>query len=161
MADLSPAAIRSLIADFFSTIGECEIVTLFDVKVKVMLVDECYRPISRDEMLDLARANPLEPQPDAATRQLADCDEYALHLKDMAAAQYRQHSRGGAGQPLPPAVAIVMSQNHAVNLFIEQGAGGKYSIWFIDASRPDLPTTNTPAQVVHMIKQPPVKLIYM
>lgn len=161
MADISPAAVRSLIADFFSSIGECEINTMADVKIKVMLVDDTYSPISGKDILSLARDNPLKLQPGAPKTQITDCDDYALHLKDTAAKTFRQRYYNGTGHPVPPAVAIVISQNHAVNLFIEQDAQGKNSIRFLDTSTPELSITHVPAQALRMMKQPPVKLIYM
>lgn len=161
MTIISPAAVRLLIADFFSSIGECEVATLSEVKVKVMLVDDGYSTITRSEILALARVNSLGPPAGASESQCADCDDYALHLKDAAAAKRRQRSANDSAPALPPAVAIVMSQNHALNMFIDEGAQGRHSLWFIDTSEPDLPTTNDPAQALRMMKQPPVRLIYM
>jgi hypothetical protein len=161
MADISPAAVRSLIADFFSSLVDYEITTMEDVKTKVMLVDDSYSPISGDELRSFARGNPLMAQPGGAKTQITDCDDYALQLKAAATVQYRQRYFSGTASPLPPAVAIVISQNHVVNLFVEQDGQGKNSIWFIDASTPDMQTTNDPAQAVQMMKKPPVTLIYM
>lgn len=134
---------------------------MVDMRIKVMLLDDCYSPISRDEILTLAKRNPLPALPCAAKTQITDCDDYALQLKAVAAALYRQLSFAGRAEPVPPAVAIVISQNHAVNIFIEQDAQGKNSIWVIDTSTPGLPITNDPAQAARMMKKPPVKLIYM
>jgi hypothetical protein len=161
MATVSPDAIRECILKFFSSIGACEISTMVDARIKVMLVDDWYSPISRAEILTLASGNPMLAPPGAAKTQITDCDDYALQLKDAAVKMFRQRYCNGTGQPVPPAVAIVISQNHAVNLFIEQDAQGKNSIWFIDASTPGLPITHDPAQAAQMMKKPPVKLIYM
>jgi hypothetical protein len=161
MADISPAEVRNLILDFFSIIGEYEITNMVDVKIKVMLVDDVYSPISRDEILTLARCNLLLTPPGAVKTQITDCDDYVMQLKNEANAMYRQNYFAGRAAPVPPAVAIVISRNHAVNLFIEQDGQGNNTIWFIDASTPELQTTNDPAQAAQMMKLPPVKLIYM
>jgi hypothetical protein len=161
MAAISPDAIRECILKFFSSISPCEISTMVDVKIKVMLVDDWYSPISRDEILTLARENPMLAPPCAAATQITDCDDYALQLKDGAVNMFRQRYCSGTGQPVPPAVAIVISQNHAVNLFIEQDVQGRNSIWFIDAGTPGPHITHDPSQAAQMMKKPPVKLIYM
>ena len=163
MAIISPDAIRERLLEFFSSLGACEIATMVDLKIKVMLVDDCYSPISREEILTLARGNPLLAPPGAAKTQITDCDDYALQLKRCGSTPCiaRAVITTAEAAPVPPAVAIVISQNHAVNLFIEQDGQGKNSIWFIDASTPELPITNDPAQAARMMKKPPVKLIYM
>jgi len=158
MADISSAKVREVISDFFSVIpgaaGD-------DLLKKVVLVDDSYSPISRDELLALARGNLLKAPPGAPTTQITDCDDYALQLKAAANMVYRQRYFDGKAQPLPPAVAIVISQNHAVNFFIEQDSQGKNSLWFIDASAPALPPTNDPVQAAQMMRKPPVKFIQM
>jgi hypothetical protein len=161
MSTISPDAIRACILDFFSSLGACEISTMADVRIKVMLVDDVYSPISRDEILALLRGNPLPAPAGDAKTQITDCDDYALQLKGAAVKLFRQRYCTGAGQPAPPAVAIVISQNHALNLFIEQDAQGANRIWLIDASAPELPITHDPAKAARMLKKPPVKLIYM
>ena len=161
MADISPAAVRSLMADFFSSLGEYEVATMEDIQAKVVLVDDLYCTITADELRTFARGNPLMAPPGAAKTQITDCDDYALQLKASATAHYRQRFVAGTAAAVSPAVAIVISGNHALNLFIEQNEQGKNSICFIDASSPDLPTTSDPVQAAQMMKQPPVKLIYM
>ncbi len=161
MSDISPAKVRSLIADFFSSIGACEVATMFEVKIKVMLVDDCYRPIKASEILSLARENPLLGLSSAPETQITDADDYAIKLKDAAAALFRQRYCRGRTAPVSPAVAIVISQNHAVNMFIEEDGQGRNRIRFLDASLPELPVTGVPAMAASMMKQPPVKLIYM
>ena len=161
MAIISPDAIRQSLLEFFSSLGACEIATMVDLKIKVMLVDDSYSSISRDEIRSLARGNPLLAPPGDAITQITDCDDYALGLKDAAVKLFRQRSSAGRVALVPPAIAIVISQNHAVNLFIEQDARGKNTVWFIDASTPKLPITNDPAQAARLLKKQPVKLIYM
>jgi hypothetical protein len=161
MVTLSPDAIRQSLLGFFSSLGACEIATMADLKIKAMLVDDWYSPISKEEILTLARCNLLLAKPAAAKTQITDCDDFAMQLKSEAHALYRRSCFTGTAAPVPPAVAIVISQNHAVNLFIEQDDKGKNSIWCIDASRPELSITNDPAQAARLLKKPPVKLIYM
>ena len=161
MAIISPDAIRQSLLGFFSSLGAYEIATMADLKIKVMLVDDCYTPIAKEEILTLARCNLLLSQPAAVKTQLTDCDDSAMQLKSEANALYRHSTYAGTAAPVPPAVAIVISQNHAVNLFIDQDDKGKNSIWCIDASKPELSVTKDPAQAARMMKKPPVKLIYM
>jgi len=161
MGSISTAAVRSLIVDFFFTIGGFQITTMEDLEAKVMLVDDSYSPITGDELIAIAKGNPLMAPPNAAKMEITDCDDYALQLKAIATAHFRQRYFAGAAEPLPPAVAIVISGNHAVNLFIDQDARGNNSIWFMDASTPELPVTNDPAQAARLMKEPPVRLIYM
>ncbi|MBN2106910.1 MAG: hypothetical protein JW832_05740 [Deltaproteobacteria bacterium] len=161
MTTLSPDAIRQSLLEFFSSLGAYEIATMADLKIKVMLVDDWYTPIAKEEILTLARCNLLLSQPAAAKTQLADRDDSAMQLKSEANALYRHGTYACTAAPVPPAVAIVISQNHALNLFIEQDDQGKNTTWCIDASTPKLPITSDPAQAARMLKKPPVKLIYM
>lgn len=161
MTTISPEAIRQHILEFFSSLGGCEMTTMADVRIKVILVDDVYRPISHAELCTLARHSLVRAKPGVAKTQITDCDDSAMQLKSEANALYRESYFSGRTAPVPPAVAIVISQNHAVNLFIEQDSQGKNSIWFIDASTPELLLTNDPAQAAQMLKKPPVKLIYM
>jgi len=161
MANISSEAINELIKDFFSSIENFQFTSMDELDSKVVLVDDSYSPVSRDDLLAIAKDNPLNVPPGTLKTQLTDCDDYALQLKAIAMANCRQRHITDSGQPLPPAIAIVISQNHAVNLFVEQDSEGNNSLCFLDASTPGFPMGSEPEQAEQIMKQPPLKLIYM
>ena len=155
MSDISAEAINSLIFEFFSSLEDYQMSSMEDLDTKVMLLDDSYGPVSREDMLAIAKDNPLKLPLKSQKTDLTDCDDYALQLKAIATARARQLYIVGEARPLPPAVGIVICNEHVINMFVEQGSDGAHSICFMDASTPGAPLATAPEEAARIMKKPP------
>lgn len=161
--ELRKDILPKLIRDFFKKIPDSGIKSLTDARKRTIIVDNMYSTTSQTELLEVIRANPLLV-PGAQRNEddeLVDCDDYALQLKTSITALYRQKKIATNEQIYPPAVGIVISQNHALNLMILESETGSGEIYLIDPSS-DSPTfTNDPEQSAQVLKLLPIKSIYI
>jgi hypothetical protein len=161
--EINKDSLPKLIRDFFKQIPDSGIKSLPDARKRTIIVDNKYITTSRTELLEVIRTNPLLV-PGAQTNEndeLTDCDDYALQLKTSITALYRQRKVTTNEQIYPPAVGVVLSQNHALNLVIIESETGSSEIYLIDPSI-DSPTfINEPGQIAQALKLLPIKNIYI
>lgn len=150
-----------VIRDFFKKIPDSGIKTILNARRKSIIVDNKYSAVSQNEILGIIKSNPLlvaNSQMDE-NNELNDCDDYALQLKALTTALYRQRMLSD-GTLFPPAVGIVITQNHALNLVITESEGGvKLSI--IDPSETEPRFIDDPSQCLQAMKTLPIAMIYI
>jgi hypothetical protein len=159
MKDSLPKIIR----DFFKKIPDSGIQSIPDAIERSVIVDNIYSTTNQTELLGIISANPLLVPHDqmSANIELLDCDDYALQLKASITALYRQKMVATNSPIYPPAVGIVITQNHALNLMISETETGSREVYLIDPSS-DSPTfINDPEQSAQALKMLPIKMIYI
>ncbi len=161
MADISPATVRSLITDFFSRIDGSGIRTQEDTNKRAMLADDSYSPITKSEILEIAKTHPLMVMPELEGMDIADCDDYALQLKAAATALYRSRAVAAGTACMPPAVGMLFSQDHVVNFFISRDDAGKPVLWVIDTSVKDRPVTSNADDAMSLCGTFPLQWMYI
>ena len=70
--------------------------------------------------------------PDHLASELNDCDDYALQFKAAFAATYRQRALMTQSPLKPPAVGMVITQSHVVNIVLTKGSDNKPKAFLID-----------------------------
>jgi hypothetical protein len=92
---------------------------------------------------------------------IADGDDYALQLKASLTALNRQKMISTGKIILPPAIGIVITKNHVVNLIICGNTADTISVFLIDPSMQKPTLVNDPDESALLLKTLPVKIIYL
>jgi len=151
-----------LIRDFFNAIPDCGIKTLTDVRRVSVLVDNSYSSLKKAEIISMINSSPLlvgaaEMSTDS---ELFDCDDYALQLKASLTALFRT-KRLLTGTIAPPAVGIVITQKHALNIVICESSNAKPEIFLVDPSLKSPKMVSDSSASSELLKTLPVSLIYI
>ena len=159
--EITKEALPMVFRDFFKMVPDSGITSISNARRRSVIVDNKYSAVTRNEILEIIKTNPLlvpNTQPNE-TNELNDCDDYALQLKALTTALYRQ--RMLAGEVLfPPAVGIVVTQNHALNLVIT-ASQKELELSIIDPSETNPTFLNDPAQCQQVLKTLPISIIYI
>lgn len=160
---ISKDEIPRLIFDFFRAIPDSGIQRISDARRKSIIVDNAYSFVSKVEINTIVKTNPLilPPIQDQDTPEIADCDDYALQLKASLTALYRQKMISTGKMILPPAIGIVITQNHALNLAICKAPQNTPSIFLIDPSLQKAFLTNDVDKSISLLKKLPVHIVYL
>jgi hypothetical protein len=160
--EISNEIIPRLLRDFFKKIPDSGIKTITNAKRRSVIVDNTYSPVTQSEILEIIKSNPLLVPNSQVTvnNELSDCDDYALQLKASTTALYRQRMLAN-DRLFPPAVAIVITQSHALNLVITESEGGDPTPSIIDPSETEPIFLDDPKQGSHALGILPIKLIYI
>jgi hypothetical protein len=152
-----------LILDFFKEIPGSGIRSISFAKRKSVIVDNAYDTVSKSEVKRIIETNPLivPPIQSQTNLEIADCDDYALQLKASLTALNRQKMISTGTIVLPPAIGIVITQNHVVNLVICGNTADTTGIFLIDPSMQKPTLVNDPAESASLLKTLPVKIIYL
>lgn len=158
--DINSDDFLGLIKDFFKDIPDSGIRTLPQADKICRMVDNVYSLVSIDDVNSMIKYHPLlhdNTIPDNA--EILDCDDFALQLKAALTAFCRTKTVNGDIMK-PPAIAIVITQNHALNLFLSN-VNDEKQIFLID------PSLKTPVPVSEidmattLLKTLPLTLIYV
>lgn len=161
--EISKDSLPKLIRDFFKKIPDSGIKSISNARRRSVIVDNIYSTTSQAELLGVIKTNPLlVPYSQRSdNNELVDCDDFALQLKASITALYRQKMLTTNLPIFPPAVGIVVSQNHALNLMISNTETGSIEIYLIDPSS-DSPTfINDAEQSAEALKMLPIDMIYI
>ena len=161
--EIPSESIKQLLEDFFAEIPDSGIESEVDVDERSVIVDSFYTPVTEAEVFEVLRTNPLlvPPQTDHSPGELFDCDDYALQFKASITALYRQKKLVGNIELHPPAVGIVISQKHALNIGVFEAESDEPRIFIIDPSAPVPVMLKDPQSSIEALKMPPIKLIYI
>ena len=160
---ISRERVPRLILDFFKAIPGSGITSISIAKRKSVRVDNAYNTVPKSDVKKVIETNPLimPPIQGQTNPEIADCDDYALQLKASLTALNRQKMISTGKIILPPAIGIVITQNHVVNLVVCGNSAEKVGIFLIDPSMQKPKLVNDSAEVASTLKTLPVKIIYL
>lgn len=149
-----------LIKDFFKDIPDSGIRTLPQATKICRMVDNVYSLVSIEDVTSVIKYHPLlNDNKIPANAEILDCDDFAMQLKAALTAFYRTKSVSGNVMP-PPAIGIVITQNHALNLFLSS-VNEEKQIFLIDPSlKIPLPVSELDMATT-LLKTLPLTLIYV
>lgn len=160
---ISREVIPRLILNFFNEIPDSGIQEIDVAEARSLRVDNAYKTVSKSEVKRVIETNPLivppiqnQPNPD-----IADCDDYALQLKASLTALNRQKMISTGKIILPPAIGIVITQDHVINLVICGNTADTIGVFLIDPSMQKPKLVNEPDESALLLKTLPVRIIYM
>lgn len=160
--DVSKDQLIPFIRDFFSAISDCGIRNLADTRRVSVLVDNTYVALRKSEIMSMLKSSPLLVG--AAERldnsELFDCDDYALQLKASLTALFRA-KRLLDDTIAPPAIGIVITQNHALNIVLCGSSDSDLAIFLVDPSLKSPQLVNDPTASSGLLKTLPITLIYI
>lgn len=161
--NITKGKIPILIRDFFKEISDSGISSIPNVTRRSIIVDNQYSLVSKDEIMGVIKSNPLMITSSliAGNNELFDCDDYALQLKALITALYRQRFLSGNAALFPPAIGIVITQSHAINLIITKSQNGRPILSLIDPSESSPAFLDNPSQSLQALKTLPVAMIYI
>ena len=159
--EITKEALPMMLRDFFKTIPDSGITTISNVRRRSVIVDNIYNTVSPDEILGIINSNPLLVTNSQLNvdNELSDCDDYALQLKALTTALYRQRMLSDETL-FPPAVGIIITQNHALNLVLTESDDG-IRLSVIDPSETNPAFLDDPLQCQQALKVLPISLIYI
>lgn len=151
-----------LLRDFFRPIPDCGINNLADIRRVSILVDNIYSPLKKTEITSTLKSNPLLSGDAEATdkSELFDCDDYALQLKSSLTALYRSMRRSG-NSVSPPALGVVITQNHALNIVLCETGNARLAFFLVDPSLKSPRMVSDPSASLELLKVLPISLIYI
>jgi hypothetical protein len=127
-----------------------------------IMADEEYSTVTRSLIKGMMNTNPLlSPTSAEEVHELADCDDFALQFKAGLTARFRQDNLASGIYNPPPAIGIIFTMDHALNVFVTTDGKGGVLAMLADASDPDQPITDDPADAASLLKTLPVRFIYM
>tara|TARA_R110001583_G_scaffold195475_1_gene374037 strand:+ start:162 stop:635 length:474 start_codon:yes stop_codon:yes gene_type:complete len=127
---------------------------------RMLVTDNVYSHVDMDDLAAVIRTNPLLQYVDRLHEEINDCDDYALQLKAAMAALYR-HRAYSAGQTVyPPAVAIIITEYHALNLIVVNHEG-EYQVYIVDTMMSQPAITQDPTEAWLLMKQGSVTNVYI
>lgn len=160
--EISKDSLIPLIRDFFSAIPSSGIVTLPDTRRISALVDNSYSALKKSDIIGTLKSNPLlagaaESFNDS---ELFDCDDYALQLKASLTGLFRTR-RLSIKTISPPAVGIVITQNHALNIVFCESSNASPELFLVDPSLKSPKLVSESSASSNLLKTLPVSLIYI
>jgi len=160
--DVSNDSLIPLLLDFFKAIPDCGIRDLADIKRVSILVDNTYSSLKKAEVMSMLKSNLLLIGEAEAidNSELFDCDDYALQLKASLTALYRT-KRLQTETVSPPAVGIVITQNHAVNIVLCESSTSELEILLVDPSIKTPKMVSDASASAQLLRTLPISLIYM
>ena len=162
--DVSKKDLPSLIANFFCQIKNCGIKNQREALIKSTLVDNSYSVLKKTDIANMLKSNLLliGQAESLINSDLFDCDDYALQLKSSLTALFRtQRLLSSNSSIFPPAVGIVITQNHAINIVICESINNKPEVFLIDASLASPKLIDDPLDSARLLKTMPISLIYI
>ena len=128
-----------------------------------MIVDNAYNTVLKSEVTTTIKTNPLIASPIQGqdNPEIADCDDYALQLKASLTALYRQKMINTGKVILPPAIGIVITQNHVVNLVFWANPDSTVGVFLIDPSVQKPVLVSDSGESAALLKTLPVKMVYL
>lgn len=127
-----------------------------------IMADEEYSTVTRIQIKGMMSTNPLlSPTSAKPGDELVDCDDFALQLKAAVTARARLDNQTTGTYGPPPAIGIIFTMDHALNVFVTTDRNGGIVAMLADASDPDQPITNNPAEATTLLKTLPVRFIYV
>jgi len=161
--EISREVIPRLILNFFNLIPDSGIQEIDVAEARSLRVDNSYKTVSKSEVKRVIETNPLivPPIQNQTNPDIADCDDYALQLKASLTALNRQKMISTGKIILPPAIGIVITQNHVVNLVICGNTADTIGVFLIDPSMQKPKLVDDPDESALLLKTLPVRIIYM
>lgn len=150
-----------LLYRFFREIPETGLTSKSAVRKKSLIVDNVYDLVNKEILRSVVIGNPLLSFPVAMQGQeVLDCDDYALQLK--AAMNSLGRNRMLSGETVyPPAVGMVITQNHALNIVVTKwGESGK-RVFLIDTMEESPKLESNKDACRSLLKLMPIKFIYI
>jgi hypothetical protein len=106
------------------------------------------------------KSHPLLVPPNLEGAEIADCDDFALQMKATLTALRRTENLAQGSDRSPPAIAIVVADQHALTAFITAN-GADLALALADASDPTRPISDAPDDATRLFKyEPAIQLIY-
>lgn len=160
MTEINSDTILSLIVDFFSKVPGSGIDDIVSAGNKCIFVDTSYSSVAKAEVDRIMKSDPSMVPPAVDGTELGDCDDYALQVKATLTSLRRTQNIIQGGDKSPPAIAIVVAEQHALTAFIT-GSEGNLSLVLADASVKSQPISDDPGDATELLKYNPIiKLIY-
>lgn len=162
MTDVPKGKLIPLLCDFFKAIPYCGITDLALTEEFSVLVDDVYCTLKKTEIMSMLNSSPLlvGSAEISDNSDLFDCDDYALQLKASLTALFRA-KRLLADTIYPPAIGIVITQNHALNIVLCESNNSDLEIFLVDASLDTPKMVSNPSASSVLLRTLPIKLIYI
>jgi hypothetical protein len=160
--DVSKDSLIPLLRDFFKAIPDCGIKTLVDTRRVSVLVDNTYSVLKKAEIMGMLKSSPLlaGAAEGSENSELFDCDDYALQLKASLTALFRT-KRLLVRMVAPPAIGVVITQNHALNIVLCESNDAGSEILLVDPSLKSPKMVSDPSASSELLKTLPISLIYI
>ncbi len=158
---LEALSVLNAVTSFFAAIPDSGIDDLPSAQQRSFFADNEYSSVPRARVDEVLRSHPLlVPIGIDPADELADCDDFALQLKAALIARARMDNLGSGIYAPPPAVGIIFTMSHALNVVVTV-AHGVPATMVVDASHPDQPMTTDPAEAALLLRLLPIRLIYI
>jgi hypothetical protein len=161
--ELKKDKIYKLLRDFFQRISGSGIKIIPDVYGRSVLADDVYNTVTQQEVMASINSNPLlVPNHSlSANEELFDCDDRALQLKASMMALYRQRALASNNRGYPPAIGMVFSMSHVLNIVVCEAANDGFEVFLIDPSQSSPAFINEPEQSAKALGTLPIQFIYI
>lgn len=162
--NISKEELFQVFLQFFSSIGfHREASTL---RQKLVMVDNFYRAVDGDDMSAAIQSNPLLQHPPRSTGssrslELSDCDDFALQFKASITSLYRHRALYTEEVIPPPAVGILLSKNHALNIIYAKPPNGELGVFMIDTMLENKSPVNDTESCAAIMRRTGLKMIYI
>lgn len=160
--EISKDSLIPLVRDFFSAIPDSGIKTIPDAERISTLADNSYSALQKSDIVSTLKSNPLlvSAAESSNNSELFDCDDYALQLKASLTGLFRT-KRLSNKIIAPPAVGIIITQNHALNIVFCESSNASPELFLVDPSLKSPKLVSESPAASNLLKTLPVKLIYI
>jgi hypothetical protein len=164
---IDKVGLKDLLLGFFKKVPDSGIAEIGHLTRRSLLADDVYSPVAFSTVKSIVETNPLLfhfPAP-VHGAQIADCDDYAMLVKSLVTSHVRQKYASTGNYQAPPAIGVVFSRSHVVNIMVGKDAQHKLTVKVFDVSNPQVPFINTltedPVEAAALFGTLPLRWIYI
>jgi hypothetical protein len=145
--------------DFFKALSLTTDNEKYDFYAKMFIVDGAYSKVSVSDVQAVVQTNPLLQYVESLGQEINDCDDYSLQFKGALTALYRQRMHATQQVINPPAVGMIFTENHALNIII--GADDQVYLFDTMTASPSLTGLENKETCLALMRQTNVRHIYI
>ncbi|MCG7540950.1 hypothetical protein [Pseudoalteromonas sp. OF7H-1] len=145
--------------DFFKALNLTANNGKYEFYAKMFIVDDLYSQVNPLDIQAVVRTNPLLQYVESLGQEINDCDDYALQFKGALTALYRQRMHAQRQVINPPAVGMVFTENHALNIVI--GTDDQVYLFDTMTAAPSLIGLENKEACLALLRQTNVRHIYI
>tara|TARA_R110000868_G_scaffold17494_8_gene76674 strand:+ start:804 stop:1295 length:492 start_codon:yes stop_codon:yes gene_type:complete len=129
---------------------------------RLVIVDGRYSSIEITTIEAMLISNPLL-QSVPIGQEINDCDDFALQVKSSITSLVRQRAVQQHATLFPPAVGILLTPRHALNIIIchQDNDPTNFGVFLLDAMKPGKGLISSPKEAKELMLQPEISLIYI
>ncbi|MDN3639640.1 hypothetical protein QWY82_12620 [Simiduia curdlanivorans] len=151
--------IASRFFDFFKALNLTTDKERYGFYAKMFIVDGLYSQVDLLDIQAVVQTNPLLQYVESLGQEINDCDDYALQFKGALTALYRQRMHARQQVINPPAVGMMFTESHALNIIV----GTDDQVYLIDTmtASPSLKGLEDKEACLSLMRQTNLQHIYI